>query len=115
MTPESIKSLALKLEGQKQASTETGIKKEILDKCLAEQFPDKRPSGHLVNALFERFKPLQVKEDEDGIAQGEQMDIVDFLLGCNLLSRVTQDKKIKLMFQLCDHDQDGCMNPVHIL
>ena len=43
------------------------------------------------------------------------MDIVDFLLGCNLLSRVTQDKKIKLMFQLCDHDQDGCMNPVHIL
>lgn len=23
------------------------------------------------------------------------MDIVDFLLGCNLLSRVTQDKKIK--------------------
>lgn len=19
------------------------------------------------------------------------------------------------MFQLCDHDQDGCMNPVHIL
>ena len=62
---------------------------------MAEQFPDKRPSAHLVNALFERFKPLHVKEDEDGIAQGEQMDIVDFLLGCNLLSRVTQDKKIK--------------------
>ena len=20
-----------------------------------------------------------------------------------------------VMFQLCDHDQDGCMNPVHIL
>ena len=50
---------------------------------------------HLVSALFERFRPLEVVLNTEGIQQGKDMDIVDFLLGCNLLSRVTQDKKIK--------------------
>ena len=95
MTPESIKSLALKMENKKEDSVQTWIKKEDLTSCLAEQFPDKTPSGHLVNALFERFRPLKVSADSEGIFKAKDMDIVDFLLGCNLLSRVTQDKKIK--------------------
>ena len=69
-----------------------------LTECLHTQFPDKPPSKHLIQALFNRFKPLKVSRDCEGIFRGEEMDIVDFLLGCNLLSRVTQDKKIKLMF-----------------
>ena len=50
------------------------------------------------------------------------MDIIDFLLGINLLSRITIDQKIKrkfqvvesvlVMFEICDDDDDGCMNPV---
>ena len=72
-----------------------------------------------------------MQRDVEGFTRGEEMDIVDFLLGCNLLSRVKQDAKIKrkcfnlnlmllfvfvsVMFQLCDHDQDGCMTPLHIL
>jgi len=37
------------------------------------------------------------------------------MLGLNLLSRNSLDKKIKLMFKLCDSDDDGCMNPLDIL
>jgi len=65
--------------------------------------------------LYNRFRAVRPKETGEGIELVEEMDIVDFLLGMNLLSRTTIDKKIKLMFELCDHDDDGCMNPVHIL
>ena len=44
-----------------------------------------------------------------------EVDVVDLMLGLNLLSRNKLDKKIKLMFKLCDSDDDGCMNPVDIL
>lgn len=60
-----------------------------LTECLNAQFPGKPASEHLVRALFERFRPLKVGRDVEGITQGDAMDIVDFLLGCNLLSRVT--------------------------
>ena len=53
------------------------------------QFPDKTPSNYLIDALFERFRPLKVDRDTEGIHKDKNMDIVDFLLGCNLLSRVT--------------------------
>lgn len=65
--------------------------------------------------MYNRFRAVRPKETGEGIELVEEMDIVDFLLGMNLLSRTTIDKKIKLMFELCDHDDDGCMNPVHIL
>lgn len=71
---------------------------EQLTKCLNEQFDAKKPSSHLVQALFDRFRPWRIGQNQEGIEQEPEMDIVDFLLGCNLLSRVTQDKKIKLMF-----------------
>ena len=58
---------------------------------------------------------MKVGPNGEGIETAEEMDIVDFLLACNLVSRVASDKKIKLMFEICDHDDDGCMNPVHIL
>ena len=66
-----------------------------LTECLHAQFPQKPPSNHLVEALFQRFRPLKVSRDTEGLIRGDEMDIVDFLLGCNLISRVTQDKKIK--------------------
>ena len=52
------------------------------------------------------------------------MDIIDFLLAMDLLSRIPVDNKIKskwlparltfalVMFELCDNDDDGCMNPL---
>ena len=60
-----------------------------LTECLHQEFPDKKPSKHLIQALFNRFKPLKVTRDSEGIFRGDEMDIVDFLLGYNLLSRVT--------------------------
>ena len=51
------------------------------------------------------------------------MDVADFMLGITLLSRIPHDSKIKrkhsknfllviVMFEVCDNDDDGCMNPV---
>jgi len=42
----------------------------------------------------------------------KEMNVLDFLLGINCLSRCSIETKIKIMFELCDSDDDGCMNPV---
>ena len=57
----------------------------------------KPPSEALVIAMYNRFRPFKVKEE--GIELLEEMDIVDFLLAMNLLSRVPQEKKIKCKLQ----------------
>jgi len=49
----------------------------------------------LVLALFGRFRQFKVKEGSEGIELSAEMDIIDFLLGINLLSRITIDQKIK--------------------
>lgn len=43
------------------------------------------------------------------------MDILDFLLAMNFLARLVYEKKMRLMFELCDDDDDGCMRPAEIL
>lgn len=43
------------------------------------------------------------------------MDLLDFMLAMNLLARIVYDKKLKLIFDLCDDDDDGCMTPEDIL
>jgi len=43
------------------------------------------------------------------------MDILDFLLAMNFLARLVYEKKMRLMFELCDDDDDGCMRPGEIL
>lgn len=43
------------------------------------------------------------------------MDVLDFILAINLLARTTYDKKLKLLFELCDDDDDGCMTPKDIM
>jgi len=43
------------------------------------------------------------------------MEVLDFILAMNLLARITYDKKLKLLFDLCDDDEDGCMTPEDIL
>ena len=52
----------------------------------------------LVLALFSRFRQFKVKEGSEGIELSAEMDIIDFLLGINLLSRITIDQKIKCKF-----------------
>jgi hypothetical protein len=43
------------------------------------------------------------------------MDVLDFILAINLLARMINEKKLKLIFELCDDDDDGCMTPDDIL
>jgi len=67
--------------------------------------------------MYERFKPFRlegVKEDCH-VVNENGMDVLDFVLALNLLARITYDKKLKLLFELCDDDDDGCMTPDDIL
>ena len=34
------------------------------------------------------------------------MDVLDFVLAMNLLARIIYDKKLKMLFELCDDDED---------
>jgi hypothetical protein len=67
-------------------------------KCINEEFRVKPVPEPLVLALFGRFRQFKVKEGSEGIELSAEMDIIDFLLGINLLSRITIDQKIKCKF-----------------
>ena len=88
MTPETIKHLRQGMSENKTNSTTTTISLADLTKQLNEVFPQKPPSKFLIEAMFNRFRPLRIRQGGEGYEQAEDMDIVDFLLGCNLLSRV---------------------------
>jgi Ca2+-binding EF-hand superfamily protein len=67
--------------------------------------------------MFERFKPFRlegIKFDTHIVNEG-MVDVLDFILSLNLLARIVYDKKLKLLFELCDDDDDGCMTPDDIL
>lgn len=94
--------------------------------CLQAEFRARPVPEHLIVALFNRFRQFKVKDNSEGIDLSPEMDIIDFLLCINLLSRIPVDHKIKrksfqsnlqnvVMFELCDNDDDGCMNPLQIL
>jgi hypothetical protein len=67
--------------------------------------------------MFDRFKPFRLDgiRDDIHIVNETQMDVLDFILAMNLLARIVYDKKLKLLFELCDDDDDGCMTPEDIL
>ena len=67
--------------------------------------------------MFERFKPFRLEGTmtDTHIANENGMDALDFILAINLLARIVYDKKLKLLFDLCDDDDDGCMTPDDIL
>ena len=68
--------------------------------------------------MFERFKPFKLSDgirENTKIEEQKEIDMRDFILAMNLLARITYDKKLKLLFELCDDDDDGCMTPEDIL
>ncbi len=85
---------------------------------MIEEFGEKNaPAQSLIEAMFNRFKPFRLGgiRDDTHIINENQMDVLDFILAMNLLARIVNDKKLKLMFYLCDDDEDGCMTPEDIL
>lgn len=67
---------------------------------------------YTIHIGFRRFKFNDAGTEID---KKQDMDILDFLLAMNLLARIVYDKKLRLMFELCDDDDDGCMRPAEIL
>lgn len=91
------------------------IKYSEFYKILAEEFKHKKPSEALVQCIYERFKRFKFTDNGHDIDRNQQMDILDFLLAMNFLARLVYEKKMRLMFELCDDDDDGCMRPAEIL
>ena len=91
--------------------------KAILTQFLNETFKDPPVAPDLINAMYERFKPYRLEGEKDDVrvkdVQG--IDVLDFIIALNLLARIVYDKKLKLLFELCDDDDDGCMTPDDIL
>jgi Ca2+-binding EF-hand superfamily protein len=84
-------------------------------RILAEEFKHKKPSDALTQRMFERFKIFKFTDNGHEISRDQPMDILDFLLAMNFLARLVYEKKMRLMFELCDDDDDGCMRPAEIL
>ena len=84
---------------------------------MNEQFSEKPPGQKLLQAIFDRFKPTKIDGYKNNMlfSSDSNMDLLDFLLAMNLLARIPYDKKLKLLFDLCDDDDDGCMTPEDIL
>lgn len=85
---------------------------------LTDNFDKNKPADNLVHAMYERFRPFRLEgvKDDTKVANKNEMDVLDFIIAMNLLARnIVYDKKIKLLFWICDDDEDGCMMPDDIL
>ena len=84
---------------------------------LYNTFAENKPHERLVAAMFERFKMFRLEGDREkmGPSNESSMQFLDFILAMTLLARIVQPKKVKLLFDLCDEDEDGCMMPEDIL
>lgn len=91
------------------------VNKQLYQKIMKETFKEKPPGESLLVALYDRFRPFKIRKDGEDFELINEVDVLDLMLGLNFLSRNKIDGKIKLMFKLCDSDDDGCMNPVDIL
>ena len=68
--------------------------------------------------MYERFKPFKLSDgvrENCQVIEQKEVDMLDFMLALNLLARITYDQKLKLLFELCDDDDDKCMTPEDIL
>lgn len=60
--------------------------------CCNSVFRNKSLVEPLMWALFHRFKQFKIKEDSYDVSS--EMDILDFLLGINCLSRIPEKQKV---------------------
>jgi Ca2+-binding EF-hand superfamily protein len=70
-----------------------------------------------MKCMIDRFKPYKIEgfKNDCRIVEENVMDVLDFLLALNFLARIVYDKKLKLIFEICDDDDDGCMTSEDIL
>ena len=67
---------------------------------MKETFKEPEVAPNLVQAMYERFKPLRLEgvKDDTHVVNESGMDVLDFILAMNLLARIVYDKKLKLLF-----------------
>eukprot|EP00347_Sterkiella_histriomuscorum_P003672 403363386 len=111
---ERIKSLSTRFKNER-STLNTTIRFQDFKKILEEEFRTSKPADNLTQYMFERFRKFKFSENGQELDKKQDMDILDFLLALNLLARIVYDKKLRLMFELCDDDDDGCMRPAEIL
>ena len=116
LNSDSIKNLATAFKNH-FTTLKQKVQKPMFTKFLNESFKDPEVAPDLINSMYERFKPFRLEgtKDETHVVQEGGMDVLDFILALNLLARIVYDKKLKLLFELCDDDDDGCMTPDDIL
>lgn len=68
-------------------------------------------------AMFERFRPFRLEgiREDTMVTTKDETCVLDFIIAMNLLARIVYEKKLKLLFWVCDDDGDGCMTPDDIL
>lgn len=117
LNAESIKQLAEAFKNSTVTSLNKKINYATFQKFLNENFPDNKPAESLVLAMFERFRPFRLEgiRDDTKVAPEKDMEVLDFIIAMNLLARIVYEKKLKLLFWICDDDGDGCMTPEDIL
>ena len=115
LSVESIKHLATNFINE-HTKLDAHINLKSFKNTLAKTF-EKKPHDRLILAMFERFKPFKLEGERERIHAKDEtvVDFKDFILAMNLLARIYKPLKLKLLFELCDDDQDGCMMPEDIL
>ena len=109
--------MATSLKNEKTTLTDKAVTYSEIQRFLNQNFEKIKPAESLIQALFERFKPFKFEGSRENttITSDNEMVILDFIIALCLLARIVYEKKLKLLFELCDDDDDGCMTPEDIL
>ena len=109
--------MATSLKNEKTTLTDKAVTNSEIQRFLNQNFEKNKPAESLIQALFERFKPFKFEGSRENttITSDNEMVILDFIIALCLLARIVYEKKLKLLFELCDDDDDGCMTPEDIL
>lgn len=72
----------------------------VFQRFLGENFKENPPADNLIQAMYERFRPFRLEgvKDEMKVANKNEMDVLDFIIAMNLLARIKNETKIKLLF-----------------
>jgi hypothetical protein len=67
VTPETLKELKRTIDSRKENTAMTLMSFEKFRSCLIDQFASHPPCETLINSLFDRFRPVRIKENCEGI------------------------------------------------
>jgi hypothetical protein len=105
-------------EFRKGSNSKNGkIKKPVFIKILNKYV--KLPNDNIAEQLFKSkkysgFGIRKYKEKGQVEHRAKKIELHDIMLALTLLSRIPNDKKVELIFDLTDVDEDGCLSPDEI-